>query len=107
MKLPSLLFASAKKTTDKAVCFATLAAEYISLTEAMPIEDDAFILTEAPRADHGNKLWGLGADRLAKRMRAMMTLAGIPTDFLAHSARHAGINLRKDGAQTLIDLGYQ
>eukprot|EP01048_Picozoa_sp_COSAG05_P026532 COSAG05_NODE_7291_length_832_cov_1.241473_2_plen_36_part_01 len=36
-----------------------------------------------------------------------MTLAGIPTDFLAHSARHAGINLRKDGAQTLVDLGYQ
>ena len=36
--------------------------------------------------------------RLAKRMRHMMTLAGIPAEFLSHSGRHAGINLRKEGA---------
>ena len=72
----------------------------------MPIQDDAFILTERPNHKHDNKLWGLSSERLAKRMKHMMTLAGIPADFLAHSARHAGVNMRKDGA-TLMKLGYQ
>ena len=51
--------------------------------------------------------WGLSSERLAKRMRHMMTLAGIPAEFLSHSGRHAGVNLRKEGANTLINLGYQ
>ena len=82
-------------------------AEYISLTESVPIEDDAFILSERATAKHGHSLWGLSSERLAKRMRHMMDLAGIPADFLAHSARHAGIHLRKGGADALIALGYQ
>jgi hypothetical protein len=40
-------------------------------------------------------------------MRAVMSAAGIPEDFMSHSARHAGIAFRKGGAATAIALGYQ
>ena len=40
-------------------------------------------------------------------MRVVMSSAGIPEDFMAHSARHAGIAFRKGGAATAIALGYQ
>eukprot|EP01047_Picozoa_sp_COSAG01_P035764 COSAG01_NODE_2761_length_7116_cov_27.151489_12_plen_165_part_00 len=93
--------------SDKLVCFATLAADYISLTEAQPISDDAFILCERPLSKYGNRLGGLSSERLAKCMRAVMSAAGIPEDFMSHSARHAGIAFRKGGAATAIALGYQ
>jgi hypothetical protein len=35
--------------------------------------------------------WGLSSQRLANIMKDAMTVAGIPPDFLPHSARHAGI----------------
>eukprot|EP01048_Picozoa_sp_COSAG05_P037793 COSAG05_NODE_17817_length_318_cov_15.109589_1_plen_31_part_10 len=31
-------------------------------------------------------------------MKGVMTAAGVPDDFMSHSARHAGIALRKEGA---------
>ena len=53
------------------------------------------------------RLWGLSSERLAKCMRVVMSSADIPEDFMAHSARHAGIAFRKGGAATAIALGYQ
>ena len=35
------------------------------------------------------------------------SLEGVPDDFMSHSARHAGIALRKEGASVLISTGYQ
>ena len=63
------------------MCFATLAAEYISLTESFPIHGDAFILSERPDRKHDMRLWGLSSERLAKCMRVVMSSAGIPEDF--------------------------
>ena len=47
------------------------------------------------------------SQRLAKSMKGVMTAAGVPDDFMSHSARHAGIALRKEGASVLISTGYQ
>ena len=84
-----------------------MAADYISLAESFPIHGDAFILSERLDRIHNMRLWGLSSERLAKCMRAVMSAAGIPEDFMAHSARHAGIAFRKGGAATAIALGYQ
>ena len=84
-----------------------MAADYISLAESFPIHGDAFILSERLDRIHNMRLWGLSSERLAKCMRAVMSAAGIPEDFVAHSARHAGIAFRKGGAATAIALGYQ
>ena len=59
-----------------------------------PIHGDAFILSERPDRKHDMRLWGLSSERLAKCMRVVMSSAGIPEDFMAHSARHAGIAFR-------------
>jgi hypothetical protein len=44
-----------------------------------------------PNSAHQGKYWGLSSDRLANVMRDTMLVAGVPADFLPHSARHAGI----------------
>ena len=72
-------------------CFASMCYEYYGLTAAFPSLDDAFFLVSSPDRAHQGKFWGLSSDRLANIMRDAMRVAGVPADFLPHSARHAGI----------------
>ena len=72
-------------------CLATLLYEYYSLTQHLPNYDDSLFLTVDANAAHDGKHWGLSSDRLANVMRSAMQTAGVPDDFLPHSARHAGI----------------
>jgi hypothetical protein len=76
-------------------CLATLLYEYYSLTQHLPNYDDALLLTVDANAAHDGKHWGLSSDRLANVMRSAMTAAGVPADFLPHSARHAGIAFQR------------
>ena len=39
---------------------------------------------------------GIGPGALAKVMGRVMSRAGVPADFLPHSARHAGVNYRRE-----------
>jgi hypothetical protein len=57
-----------------------------------------------PHKRHGHRYAGLTSQRLAKSMKGIMVAAGVPADFMSHSARHAGIALRKEGASTLDSL---
>jgi hypothetical protein len=52
-------------------------------------------VTSRPDKAHANKCWGLTADSLANVMKREMLAAGVPADFLPHSARHAGIAMKK------------
>jgi hypothetical protein len=72
-------------------CFAALLHEYYTLSEHLPRFDDRLFLSSFADRAHEGKLWGLSSDRLAKLMKAAMIAAGIPAEFLPHSARHAGI----------------
>ena len=76
---------------DLDVCFASLTYEYYTATSSLPSEDDAFFLSEAPSAAHSGLFWGLSSDHLANVMRDAMIAAGVPGDFLPHSAHHAGM----------------
>ena len=76
-------------------CFASLCGEYFQLTAALPSYDDAFFLGSYANAAHAGKFWGLSSDRLANVMRDTMRSAGVPPDFLPHSARHAGIAFQR------------
>ena len=75
---------------DPGICLATLAHDYYTASAALPRDDDAFFLSERTDKRHNGKYWGLSSDRCAKHMAAAMTAAGIPSDFLPHSARAAG-----------------
>ena len=78
-------------------CFAALLHEYYTLSEHLPRFDDRLFLSSFADRAHEGKLWGLSSDRLAKLMKAAMIAAGIPAEFLPHSARHAGIAHWRDG----------
>ena len=93
--------------SDKSVCFCTLLREYVTCTGLLPRDGDALFVTERADRKHNGRVWALSSERLAKRMRSVMSLAGVPEDFMSHSGRHAGIALRKAGADTLISRGYQ
>ena len=60
------------------------------MTSVLPRFDDALFLTERADSRKDGKHWGLSSERCAKIMGAAMKTAGIPEDFLPHSARHAG-----------------
>jgi hypothetical protein len=92
---------------DKLVCFASLLFDYVSFTSVLPRADDALFMASKPHKRHGHRYAGLTSQRLAKSMKGIMVAAGVPADFMSHSARHAGIALRKEGASTLVDMGYQ
>eukprot|EP01047_Picozoa_sp_COSAG01_P076061 COSAG01_NODE_13234_length_1616_cov_1.682268_2_plen_100_part_00 len=55
----------------------------------------ALFVTSKPSKLHACKCWGISADALAGVMKRMMHKSGVPEDFLPHSARHAGIALKK------------
>jgi hypothetical protein len=61
----------------------------------LPQQDDRLFVTSRPDKAHANKCWGLTADSLANVMKREMLAAGVPADFLPHSARHAGIAMKK------------
>jgi len=92
---------------DKLICFATLLHAYVLFTAALPCEDDGLFLSAKTDKRHNYRLFSLSSQRLAKSMKGVMTAAGVPDDFMSHSARHAGIALRKEGASVLISTGYQ
>ena len=80
---------------EPATCFASRLYTYFRVTELMPQADDKLFVTFRPDKKHRGKCWGLSPDALANVMRRMMDKAGIPAEFLPHSARHAGLALRK------------
>lgn len=72
------------------LCFASLLDEYFSVSAALPRMDDSLFITKRVKTRTVGKYWGFSADRLAKIMKYAMQNAGIPDEFLPHSARHAG-----------------
>jgi len=92
---------------DPLICFATLLYGYVSYTAVLPCEDDGLFISAKTDKRHNNRLYSLSSQRLAKSMKGVMTASGVPDDFMSHSARHAGIALRKEGASVLIATGYQ
>jgi len=48
-------------------------------------------LSHTARKDHEDKFYAMRPASLATAMQRMMIAAGIPEDFTAHSARHAGM----------------
>ena len=75
---------------DKSICLAALLYEYVSVTAVLPRDDDRLFVSARIDKRHRGKFFGLGADRCAKVMGIAMRDAGVPADFLPHSARHAG-----------------
>ena len=94
--------------SDPRVCLATYLHRYTQATVSLPREDEALFISERKSAARGRKHFALTAQRLAKLMGATMAAAGVPGDFLPHSARHAGIAFRRSDAGSLaVSLGYQ
>jgi hypothetical protein len=89
---------------EPAVCLASRLYLYFRATELMPQADDLLFVTSRPDSKHAGKCWGLGADALANVMGRMMKKAGIPDEFLPHSARHAGLALRKSQGMSDNDV---
>eukprot|EP01050_Picozoa_sp_SAG11_P009727 SAG11_NODE_935_length_6482_cov_25.242676_4_plen_280_part_00 len=75
---------------DDVLCFASLLEEYFSVSATLPRMDDRLFITERVKTRAIGKCWGLSSQRLAKIMKQAMEAAGIPDEFLPHSARHAG-----------------
>ena len=75
---------------NASICLARLTKEYFDITAPLPRADDRLFLSESTSVAHERCHWGLSAERCAKVMGAAMKAAGIPADFLPHSARHAG-----------------
>ena len=86
------------------MCLASRLYLYFRATELMPQADDLLFVTSRPDSKHAGKCWGLGADALANVMGRMMKKAGIPDEFLPHSARHAGLALRKSQGMSDNDV---
>ena len=60
------------------------------MSATLPRMDDRLFITERVKTRAIGKYWGLSSQRLAKIMKQAMEAAGIPDEFLPHSARHAG-----------------
>ena len=45
---------------------------------------------------HNGRTWAMKADSLGNAMQRVMLAAGVPEDFLAHSARAAGCAYRRE-----------
>ena len=94
--------------SDSKVCLATHLHKYVSATAELPREDSALFVSLRTSVQHGRQFYALSAERLAKLMKMLMAAAGVPSDFLPHSARHAGIAFRRSGAGDLaVNMGYQ
>lgn len=85
-------------------CWASRMYLYFRASEMMVQSDDLLFCTSRPDKKHDNKCWGLSADALANIMGRIMKEAGIPADFLPHSARHAGLALKKSQGMSDADV---
>ena len=70
------------------VCFASLLYYYVRASELLPagMHDDALFCSQNKHKTHGSQHFGLQSSSLATLMGKMMEAAGIPADFLPHSA---------------------
>ena len=85
------------------ICFASLLFNlfvsllvqlyYVRASELLPawMHDDALFCSQNKHKTHGSQHFGLQSSSLATLMGKMMEAAGIPADFLPHSARAAGM----------------
>ena len=87
---------------DPAVCLACLLYWYVRASEMLPagLIGDATFVSNTARKDRGNKFYNLTPDALAAIMKRNMKAAGVPEDFLPHSARAAGMAFHKKGGYT-------
>ena len=70
------------------ICFASLLYYYVRASELLPagMHDDALFCSQNKHKTHGSQHFGLQSSSLATLMGKMMEAAGIPADFLPHSA---------------------
>ena len=75
------------------ICFASLLYYYVRASELLPagMHDDALFCSQNKHKTHGSQHFGLQSSSLATLVGKMMEAAGIPADFLPHSARAAGM----------------
>ena len=78
---------------DSRICVAQLMYLYIRASELLPagVQGDALFLSHTARKDRDDKFYAMKPASLATAMQRMMIAAGIPVEFTAHSARHAGM----------------
>ena len=101
--------ATAAEATAPVPCFASMLCDYIDTTEHLPRPDDRLFISSRcykpggpPNKPPGYR--GIGPEALAKVMGRVMGRAGVPADFLPHSARHAGVNYRREQGWTDEDI---
>ena len=84
------------------LCLACLLHWYVRASEMFPagLTGDATFVSNTARTDRGNKFYNLTPDALAAIMKRNMKEAGVPEDFLPHSARAAGMAFHKKGGYT-------
>jgi len=75
-----------------AVCWAAALYWYVRASELMSQADDCLFVTSRGRHDKaGGKCTGLHSDSVANAMLRVMKKSGVPEEYRAHSARHAGM----------------
>ena len=81
---------------ELSACWASALYWYVRATELMSLADDCLFCSSRGRHDKaGGKCTGLHSESVANAMRRIMTKAGIPEEYRAHSGRHAGLAYHK------------